>query len=217
VRAKKAREGLPEGPVVKLSENDGFLRATFFWHKKCEWPPAEFAARFCGDSKNHEAVVTLETTHARHRHCPIKSTCTPRIGFGSVAATSRTGDCRDSQQLDATHLCGPRGCRRAAIPSSAELDRRAPLRGMADRKSEVRYLADLVGIADMYAGKSPEEKLEIVKVETSRAKTIFVGDGINDAPALTAATVGIAFGQNSDVTTEAADVVIMDSMLTKVD
>jgi heavy metal translocating P-type ATPase len=86
-----------------------------------------------------------------------------------------------------------------------------------DRESEVRYLADLVGITEVEAGKSPEEKLAIVNAETARSKTIFVGDGINDAPALTAATVGIAFGQNSDVTTEAADAVIMDSMLTKVD
>jgi len=86
-----------------------------------------------------------------------------------------------------------------------------------DRESEVKYLADLVGITDVEAGKSPEEKLQIVRDETARAKTIFVGDGINDAPALTAATVGIAFGQNSDVTTEAADAVIMDSSLEKVD
>ncbi len=86
-----------------------------------------------------------------------------------------------------------------------------------DRQSEVEYLANLVGIHDVAAGKSPEEKLDIVREETARANTIFVGDGINDAPALTAATVGIAFGQNSDVTTEAADVVVMDSSLEKVD
>jgi heavy metal translocating P-type ATPase len=96
-----------------------------------------------------------------------------------------------------------------------QIDRIMLLSG--DRESEVRYLAELVGISDVFASKSPEEKLEIVTAETARANTIFVGDGINDAPALTAATVGIAFGQNSDVTTEAADVVIMDSMLTKVD
>jgi heavy metal translocating P-type ATPase len=86
-----------------------------------------------------------------------------------------------------------------------------------DRQSEVQYLADLVGIPEVQGGKSPEEKLDIVRAETARANTIFVGDGINDAPALIAATVGIAFGQNSDVTTEAADVVIMDSSLQKVD
>ena len=86
-----------------------------------------------------------------------------------------------------------------------------------DRESEVRYLADQVGIDDLYFSQSPEQKLDIVNEETSRANTIFVGDGINDAPALVAATIGVAFGQNSDVTTEAADVIVMDSSLQKID
>ncbi|MGD0061171.1 MAG: heavy metal translocating P-type ATPase [Verrucomicrobiia bacterium] len=86
-----------------------------------------------------------------------------------------------------------------------------------DRESEVRHLAEQVGIRDVFANQTPEQKLKLVRVETQRTRSIFVGDGINDAPALMAATVGIAMGQNSDVTTEAAGVVIMDSSLSRVD
>ena len=86
-----------------------------------------------------------------------------------------------------------------------------------DRESEVRYLADQVGITEIRAQTSPEEKLDIVRQETAKAKTLYVGDGINDAPAMMAATVGMAIGQNSDVTAEAAGVVVMESSLKKVD
>ena len=86
-----------------------------------------------------------------------------------------------------------------------------------DRESEVRYLADQVGIHEIHASQTPEQKVEIVRKETQRANTVFLGDGINDAPALAAATVGIAFGQNSDITAEAAGAVIMDTSLLKVD
>ena len=86
-----------------------------------------------------------------------------------------------------------------------------------DRESEVRYLAEQVGITEIFAQKSPEEKLAIVRLETKAARTLYVGDGINDAPAMMAATVGMAIGQNSDVTAEAAAVVVMDNSLGKVD
>jgi heavy metal translocating P-type ATPase len=86
-----------------------------------------------------------------------------------------------------------------------------------DRPSEVRYLAEHVGVTEVHAQQTPEEKLAIVRSETARARTLYVGDGINDAPAMMAATVGVAIGQNSDVTSEAAGVVIMDNSLRKVD
>lgn len=86
-----------------------------------------------------------------------------------------------------------------------------------DRESEVRYLAEEVGINEVYAEQNPEDKLAIVRRETAAAKTLYVGDGINDAPAMMAATVGMAVGQNSDVTAEAADVVAMENSLKKVD
>lgn len=86
-----------------------------------------------------------------------------------------------------------------------------------DREEEVKYLADSLGITEIYANKSPEEKVDIVVKETAYAKTAYLGDGINDAPALLVATIGIAFGQNSDITAEAAGAVVMDSSLETVD
>ncbi len=86
-----------------------------------------------------------------------------------------------------------------------------------DRESEVKYLAESVGITEVYAGRSPEEKVAIVKGETAKANTLFVGDGINDAPALMAATVGVAFGTQNDITTEAADAVVLEPALGKID
>jgi heavy metal translocating P-type ATPase len=86
-----------------------------------------------------------------------------------------------------------------------------------DRDREVRSLAAQVGIAEVYSAKSPEEKVEIVREESRRAPTLFLGDGINDAPAMQAATVGVAFGASSDITSEAADAVILEASLGRVD
>jgi len=86
-----------------------------------------------------------------------------------------------------------------------------------DRESEVRYLAKSVGITEVHAGKTPEEKVAIVKEETGKARTLFVGDGINDAPALLAATVGVAFGSHHDITVEAADAVVLETAVEKID
>ena len=86
-----------------------------------------------------------------------------------------------------------------------------------DRDIEVQHLAALVGIEHVYAGKSPEEKLTIVREETAKGPTLFLGDGINDAPAMQAATVGVAFGHNSDITAEAADAVVLEASLGDVD
>ncbi len=86
-----------------------------------------------------------------------------------------------------------------------------------DRDQEVRHLAEQVGITELYAAKGPEDKVAIVRKEAAQAPTLFLGDGINDAPAMQAATVGVAFGVQSDITSEAADAVIMETSLGRVD
>lgn len=86
-----------------------------------------------------------------------------------------------------------------------------------DRADEARYLAQRVGITEIHGGQSPEDKVRLVSEETAKAPTLFVGDGINDAPAIAAATVGLAFGRGNDVIAEAAGAVLLDTSLIKVD
>ncbi|MBP7860086.1 cadmium-translocating P-type ATPase [bacterium] len=124
---------------------------------------------------------------------------------GKYAATLRFRDAPRAESSSFVKHLGPKH----------DFDRVMIVSG--DRESEVHYLAELVGITEVYAQKSPEEKLAIVSKETTLAKTLYVGDGINDAPSMMAATVGMAIGQNSEVTAEAAGVVIMDNSLEKVD
>jgi heavy metal translocating P-type ATPase len=124
---------------------------------------------------------------------------------GTYAAAYRFHDTpREDSRTFVRHL-GPRH----------QLDRILLVSG--DRESEVRYLAERVGITDIHAGRSPEDKVAITRAETALAPTLFIGDGINDAPALVTATVGLAFGHQSEITAEAAGAVIMDSSLRRVD
>jgi heavy metal translocating P-type ATPase len=111
---------------------------------------------------------------------------------------------RDDGRPFVSHLAPAHGLSRVMLVSG-------------DRESEVRWLADVVGITEVHAGISPEGKLRLVEEATALAPTVFVGDGINDAPALAAATVGIAMGTASDVTSEAAGAVVMDTALERID
>ncbi len=86
-----------------------------------------------------------------------------------------------------------------------------------DTEEEVRNLANDVGINEIQAKLSPEDKFNIVQNETKAGHTMFVGDGINDAPALSAASIGIAFGTGSEISSEAASAVILDGKLGKLD
>lgn len=85
-----------------------------------------------------------------------------------------------------------------------------------DNERQARRIADAVGISEVYCNVLPEDKLSIVEGLKERGKTAMVGDGINDAPALKAADIGIAIGSGTDVAIEAADVVLVKSDLADV-
>jgi soluble P-type ATPase/hemerythrin-like domain-containing protein len=78
-----------------------------------------------------------------------------------------------------------------------------------DRVDVAETIGAVVGVDEVLAERSPQEKLDVVKMETRLAPTIMVGDGINDAPALALADVGVAMGaRGATAASEAADVVL---------
>ena len=80
-----------------------------------------------------------------------------------------------------------------------------------DRYDKCRQLADFLGIDEVIAEQTPQEKLEVVENLTLKGPTAMVGDGINDAPALAKATVGISLSAASQIAMQTADVVLMSN------
>lgn len=85
-----------------------------------------------------------------------------------------------------------------------------------DNEKTAEAIASAAGIDNVIAGVLPEGKKDEIQKLSSKSRTAMVGDGINDAPALTAADVGIAIGSGTDIAIDAADVVLLKSRLTDV-
>jgi Cd2+/Zn2+-exporting ATPase len=85
-----------------------------------------------------------------------------------------------------------------------------------DNANAAHYIAQQANIDEVFADLLPEQKLELIKKLSQAGKVAMVGDGVNDAPALATAQVGIAMGAGgTDVALETADVVLMSSDLAK--
>ena len=85
-----------------------------------------------------------------------------------------------------------------------------------DNRRTAAAIGKEAGVDHVIAGVLPDGKEKVIRALKEYGKTIMVGDGINDAPALTRADVGIAIGAGTDVAIDAADVVLMQSRLTDV-
>lgn len=79
-----------------------------------------------------------------------------------------------------------------------------------DRKTKAQQIAAALGIDEVIAEKSPEEKLQIIADKTAATPTAMVGDGINDAPALAKATIGISMSDASQIAVQSSPVVLMN-------
>jgi P-type E1-E2 ATPase len=78
-----------------------------------------------------------------------------------------------------------------------------------DRSEVAEAVGSYIGVDQVLAKRTPADKLDVVRIERSAAPTIMVGDGINDAPALALADVGVAIGaRGSTASSEAADIVL---------
>ncbi|MGC0771288.1 MAG: heavy metal translocating P-type ATPase [Candidatus Acidiferrum sp.] len=180
--------GLPSEPVSDISERPGEgLRGTV----------GKRRIKITSRNKMADRTITLP---------PVRSGLECIVLFDDVyAATLRFHDTpRTDSRTFIQHLRPRHAVTRVLIVSG-------------DRDQEVRHLAEQVGITEVHSAKSPEDKVAIVRSEANRAPTLFLGDGINDAPAMQAATVGVAFGVQSDITSEAADAVILETSLGRVD
>ena len=82
-----------------------------------------------------------------------------------------------------------------------------------DNAGVARAIADQIGIEEVIAGVLPEEKAHEIHKLQAAGKVAFVGDGINDAPALSVADVGIAMGAGTDIAIESADLVLTTNNL----
>ncbi|MCI9616867.1 MAG: copper-translocating P-type ATPase [Eubacterium sp.] len=85
-----------------------------------------------------------------------------------------------------------------------------------DNKTTAKAIADKVGIENVVANVLPDIKEKVVKEQSLDGITIMVGDGINDAPALTRADVGMAIGAGTDIAIDAADIVLVKNNLSDV-
>ena len=98
---------------------------------------------------------------------------------------------------------------------SAGIERLVMLTG--DRPEPAREVGAVLGLDEVRAQQTPASKVAAVRAEQERAVTVMVGDGLNDAPALAAATVGIAMGaRGATASSEAADVVLTTDRLDRV-
>lgn len=123
---------------------------------------------------------------------------------------------------DAQHVLGIAGLADQIRPESRDVIAQLHQAGIehtvmltGDHAGTAKAVAKATGVTDWYAGLLPEQKVDKIKELAARGSIAMVGDGINDAPALATAQLGIAMGKGTDSAVETADIVLMQDHLGK--
>ncbi|AOZ92763.1 heavy metal translocating P-type ATPase [Paenibacillus crassostreae] len=124
--------------------------------------------------------------------------------------------------VDETHVLGIFGLADTIRPETKDVIRQLHQAGITqtvmltgDHEQSAQMIATEAGVSSYYAGLLPEQKVDHIKRLSSQWKVAMVGDGINDAPALATAQLGIAMGKGTDSAMETADIVLMQDHLGK--
>ncbi len=169
----------------------------------------------------HGRVAGRELVLGNHRWIEERGLCTPRLEalLQEHEAEGRSITLlADAQEVLALFAVADatRASSREAVSDLAALGVRVVML-TGDNPATARTIARQVGIDDVRAGLLPQDKLAIVRQLDAEAPTAMVGDGINDGPALGAATIGFGMGgAGTDTAMEAADVLVMNDDLRQV-
>ncbi len=140
------------------------------------------------------------------------------LRFGSSSFTSQTGDGDLFLTLDnklIAYLIKKEELKTEAksVIQRIKLAHKNVILLSGDSLRKTKEIADMLEIEDFFGDQLPEEKLTFIKNKQKNNKVIMMGDGINDAPALSASSVGISIGTNNALASESASVVIVGSSL----
>jgi Cu+-exporting ATPase len=144
-----------------------------------------------------------------------------RIGSYALAKNATPDDSHNVYLLQNDKLVGWIDLADELRPEAAEIVQYFKARGIrtillsGDRQAKAESVGNQLGIDEVIAEKTPEQKLSIVAALNDTYPTVMVGDGINDAPALAKATIGVSMSEATQIAVQSAQVVLMNSGLHK--
>lgn len=207
-----AAEAGSEHPLARAVVEEAFNRGIALAEvREFEAIPGKGVHARLGDSRLLVGSPTFLSKEAVHLAAHYKTITEIESQGLTVIAVARNGG-----------LVGLLALGDALRPDAAETVNRLHALGIrtslitGDNERAARHFARAAGIEDVHARVLPAVKAEMVRKLQESSRVAMVGDGINDAPALMQAEVGIAFGSGADIAIESADVIILNQRLTAV-